>query len=443
MGFAAGMRAGQLSAEGAIDAFNATRRKRDLRAVEEEIGALRSETQENYDNYNNFVAESAKNNPLGAEQGLSSPVIRPNPLQTGPNAGPMSPNNPVQGLGPAPRAPMSEAEFQSARANAMASRGLVDEANDAYQRADSLTAAERQLDRDRENDRQFGLTHALAQRKQSDVEDNTESNTAYKDAFTATEVATGINSANGVTALNLARAENIDAATTAQDRTNRINTGYDALSAAWGEYDGDRESFRESDVYRGAHADVQDRWLDNETSTTGKQRALGETAIVARMDRADTLQGMAKIWSDDENFSPGWHYNVVTDEEGATTIAANNEKSKTTREVFSGSYNEGVAWMKAQVQGKEVAAMYMEDVNTKMAAVEAELANEGAKRTNEANANIIDGVEAIEDSLGQFAYDTDGEIKPGWEFWENLPAKGKFQLMKTMLGDGFPDRGVK
>ena len=382
MSFAAGLVAGQRAAQGAIDAFTQARENRNRRRANEEIAQL--------------------------EQGLIQNDIQASQGFVGPMPTEAAETQRAQGLG-IPQTPASQQAML--RADIYRKHGLMDDQDAAFQRGVTLSELERQQRQDAEATRQF------------DVEARRLQQTA--------DAAIGVDQA---------KAGHIEAATTAQERTNRINRGYDALNESWAAAGGDREAFVETDAYKYAHVDVQNRWLDAVTQTTASQRSLAEDAIIQRMEAAGDLQGMAEVWSEDELFSPGYHYNVVTDGDNVKIMLNRDGGAEKPRMLFEGNYNQGVNWMKQQVQGKEKAALYMEDLNERMRKVEAEIANEGLKRDNERARNIAGAVDAIETQLGNFAFDNDGAVKPGWEFYSKAAPAQRFKLIQMMLYGGLPDR---
>jgi len=382
MSFAAGMQAGSAAASRAIDAFRQSRTNRNLRRANEEIDQL--------------------------EQGLIENDIKASEGFVGPMPTEAAETQRAQGLG-IPQTPASQQAML--RADIYRKHGLMDDYEKAFQRGVTLSGIERQNRQDAEDTRQFNVE---ARRLQQ--------------------------TADAVIGVNQARADHIEAATTEQERTNRINRGYDALNEAWAAAGGDRAAFAETDAYKYAHIDVQNRWLDAETQTTAKQRALAEDAIIQRMEAAGDLTGMAEVWSEDELFSPGYHYNVVSDGDNVKIMLNRDGGAEKPRMLFEGNYNQGVNWMKQQVQGKEMAALYMEDLNERMRKVEADIANEGLKRDNERARNIAGAVDAIETQLGNFAFDNDGAVKPGWEFYAKAAPAQRFKLIQMMLYGGLPDR---
>ena len=180
MGFASGMRAGQLAVEGAIDQYNAVKERRDAREVEEELAGLQTTNQQSvaqstadsaaYDaeasrlanlNPNQFAAQQAGLGATPAGSVAQASAVAPAPRTPAQQAlglgGPpakMSANPGTQlGLGAAPEqvAAITPAEVARKREGLLRARGQTQLADRAAIFADRAERTQREIARDEYN----------------------------------------------------------------------------------------------------------------------------------------------------------------------------------------------------------------------------------------------------------------------------------------------------
>lgn len=183
MGFAAGMRAGQLAAESAYQNYLEARKNREIREMEKGLQQTQADRQAEADTYQqNLDIAQQQPQPLLQQQQMAEaglgPAVNPQqslvaqpaqPLMPGQvAAGPMSVSGQAVGLGAAPTA-YSDIQLSDMRAAQLRGLGYVDEAMAEEARSAKLRAEEREIagierqaQRDAENDRRWAMDYALS-----------------------------------------------------------------------------------------------------------------------------------------------------------------------------------------------------------------------------------------------------------------------------------------
>jgi len=340
MGFAAGMRAGQLAVEGAIDQYNQVKRARQMREVEEQIKAAQ---QANAERQYGIGTQDATTGMTGAQQqqavmpqapsatGLSPeqqaamvgmgtarqlpPVGLSNEQRASlglpPNAAAPDVITSATGLSPEQLAgamqeprrptgeyvPMSESAVERLRADKLRGLGYTDEADKALGRAVQMEQTEYQKQQD-----------VLAEERAMRGEGRADERLKLAQETTALQ--------NELTALN------IDFKDLELDSMRRISAASDAYST----FKGTPMEFRETPEFKALDIKDQQAMAQGIYGVDSAFQEIGSARLDAKMQKAKTLDDLATMVSDDNEITPDEVVKIEKNEKtGAVDVVYYND----------------------------------------------------------------------------------------------------------------------
>lgn len=321
MGFASGFRAGSELGESIIDTYRSARRNRDIKEIEAGLQRQRDDAIAEQQTQQGNIQVMAGQQPgqlqqqqLARNVGLA-PAINPQQSMVAPPGqqlvgratnvpamGQMSPvGSEAMGLGPAAKGPMGEAMVERERARQLRSLGYLDEANQALDRSLQLQA----IDEER---RRYGIDQEFRERAEGRAErglvleekagERAELNDALRRKLTNIQ---------------------IDTAQLSLDDVKSLNAGYDAY-AEWQKSGKPLLEFYETDAWKDIGLKNQSILIQDAMGVAESQQNLGVFNLTSQLDRAQTLDEMAQLVSDENSITKGSAVRIERNDDGSVDV---------------------------------------------------------------------------------------------------------------------------
>jgi len=328
MGWATGFRAGSQMGADILDTYRAARRNRDIKEIEAGLQRQRDDAIAEQEAQQANVQVMAGQQPgqlqqqqLARNVGLA-PAINPQQSMVAPPGqqlagratnvpamGQMSPvGSEAMGLGPAAKGPMGEAMVERERARQLRSLGYTDEANQALDRSLQLQA----IDEER---RRYGIDQeyrARAEKRAEAAEGRAERGLVLQEeAGERADLNAELDRKYKNVQLNAAQLE--------LDDKLALNAGYDAY-AEWQKTGKPLLEFYETNAWKDMGLKNQSILIQNATGVTESQQNLGVFNLTSQLDRAQTLDEMVQIVSDEDSITKGSAVRIERNDDGSVDI---------------------------------------------------------------------------------------------------------------------------
>lgn len=328
MGFAAGLRAGQATVENAIDMYKQARKAREMREVEEELAAQQqanAERQYGIDRASVSTGLSAQQQAAAAgvaptsQTGFSPQQMQQmtTPIGQVPSQYGLSPEMMAQAM-QQPTAPaiggeyqpMSQAAIESMRADRLRGLGYGEEADRAYTRAMALREEQRDIE-------QTGFERGVTTRAEERADRR----------LTIAEETAELQ--NQLTELG------IEVKGMEVDDLRSMNEAYEAYQ----NFDGPPGAFYDTDQWKKLGLKNQTKLVTAATGVESGLQQLGSMRLENELNKAQTLDDMAVVVSNDKAITPDAAVRIERDEKtGKVSVVYFNDdvtdKQNYNKEVF-------------------------------------------------------------------------------------------------------------